>query len=58
MELLIVAVIAGAVVAVVVAWIIWRAVGNALDWLIHTFGNEEAAERIRRKWNSEPKDGR
>lgn len=32
-------------------WIvIWKATGNAFDWIIHTFGNERAAAEIEEKW--------
>jgi hypothetical protein len=53
-EPLIVAVIGGVALAIVLAAGIWkivsRAVDNGLDWLIHTFGNEQAAKRIEQKW--------
>jgi hypothetical protein len=55
-ELLIVAVIGGVVLAIVLAAGIWkivsRAVDNGLDCLIHTFGNEQAAKIIEQKWRS------
>ena len=53
MELLIGAAIAGVIFAVVLAWIIWRAVGTALDWVIATFGNEDASRRVRSKKDQE-----
>jgi hypothetical protein len=53
-ELLVVAVLGGVALAIVLALGIWqivsRAVDNGLDWLIHTFGNEQAARRIEQKW--------
>jgi hypothetical protein len=49
MELIIAATIAGIVFGIFVLWIIWRAVGNAMDWLIETFGNEEAAKHVRER---------
>ncbi len=56
MELLIVAVIGGVALAIVLAAGIWkivsRAVDNGLDWLIHTFGNDQAAKRVEQKWRS------
>lgn len=50
MEIIIAGAILGVVLALVILWIVWRAVGNALDWIIYTFGNENAARRIERKW--------
>jgi hypothetical protein len=62
MEILIVGAIAGVFLALVILWIVWRAVGNAIDWLIYTFGNENAARRIEQKWAEDLKarkdDGR
>ena len=56
MELLIAAVVGGILLAIALAVGIWkivsRAVDNGLDWLIHTFGNEQAAKRIEHKWRS------
>jgi cobalamin biosynthesis protein CbiD len=55
-ELLIVAVIGGVALAIVLAAGIWnivsRAVDNGLDWLIHTFSNDQAAKRVEQKWRS------
>ena len=57
MELLIVAVIGGVVLAGVLMVVIWKvvsgAVDNGLDWLIHTFGNETAARKVEEKWRVE-----
>lgn len=54
MELVVVAVIGGVLLAVVLMTVIWkivsRAVENGLDWLIHTFGNERAATQVEEKW--------
>jgi hypothetical protein len=42
-----------AIVLLRVTWlVISRAVDNGLDWLIHTFGNERAAQRVGEKWRS------
>jgi hypothetical protein len=53
MELVLVAIVAGAAVAVAAFVLLWRAVGHLIDWVIYTFGNERAAnethwERSRR----------
>jgi hypothetical protein len=53
MELLIFGVIVlvgGAVLAGAIWLVIWKATGNAFDWLIHTFGNERAAAEIEERW--------
>lgn len=54
MELLLAAVIGGVLLAIVLMKIIWtvlsRAVENSLDWLIHSFGNEQAAKKVEEKW--------
>lgn len=54
MELLIVAVVGGVLLALGMMAVIWkvvsRAVENGLDWLIHTFGNERAALEVEEKW--------
>lgn len=58
MELIIfglVALLGGIALAVVVWIIIWKATGNAFDWLIHTFGNERAAAEIEEKWRKQGK---
>jgi hypothetical protein len=55
-ELLVEAGIAGVLLAIVLLRVTWlvisRAVDNGLDWLIHTFGNERAAQRVGEKWCS------
>jgi hypothetical protein len=55
-ELLIAAVIGGVVLAGVLLVVIWKivsaAVDNGMDWLIHTFGNDQAAKRIEQKWRN------
>lgn len=61
MELLILAVVGlvvGAAIAVTVWIVIWRATGNAFDWLIHTFGNERAAAEIEKKWREKESDSK
>ncbi len=54
MELLIAAVVGGVLLAAVLMTVIWkvvsRAVDNGLDWLIHTFGNEQAAREVEERW--------
>ena len=49
MELLIAAGVLGVVLAVAVWIVIWRATGTIFDWLIETFGNQESAERVRKR---------
>jgi hypothetical protein len=55
-ELLVVSVIGGVLLAVALMIFIWRvvsrAVDNGMDWLIHTFGNDQAAKRVEQKWRS------
>jgi hypothetical protein len=52
-ELLIIAVAGGVLFGLVLLSLIWkivsRAVDNGLDWMIHNFGNEQAARRIEEK---------
>jgi hypothetical protein len=48
-ELLIAAGVLGVVLAIAAWIVIWRATGTALDWFIETFGNHEAAERVRKR---------
>ena len=54
MEFLIAAVVAGIVLAVALMTMLWkvfsRAFNNGFEWLIHTFGNEQAAKKIEEKW--------
>lgn len=54
MELIIAGVIGGVLLAVVLWKLIWivvsRAVDNATDWLVHSFGNERAAKEVEDKW--------
>jgi hypothetical protein len=54
LELLVVAVIGGVVLAFALLAIIWRvvsrAVDNGVDWLIYYFGNESAAKMVEDKW--------
>jgi membrane protein YqaA with SNARE-associated domain len=56
-ELIAVAVIGGIVLGLVMAWLIYvvvgRAVGTLIDWAIENFGNEAAAERVRRSREKE-----
>ena len=47
MELLIAAATLGVVLGVAVWILIWRVTGAAFDWFVETFGNHEAAERVR-----------
>ncbi len=52
MELIVIAVV-GAVFGTALAVALWkviaRAVDNAFDWLIYTFGNERALNEVERK---------
>jgi hypothetical protein len=53
MELVIIAavvLVGSAVLAGAIWMVIWKATGNAFDWIIHTFGNERAAAEIEDKW--------
>ena len=56
MELIFAALAGGVLLAVAVITVAWkvfsRAFDNGLDWLIHTFGNEQAARKIEEKWRS------
>ena len=53
MELLIGEAIAIVIFADELAWNIWRTVGNNIDWIIATFGNEDASRRVRSKKDQE-----
>ena len=61
MELLIVA---GVVAVVIVALlsVMWKvfskAFDNGFEWLIHTFGNEQAAKKIEEKWRQQAREER
>ena len=52
-EFVVIAVLGGLLLAVVAMWLIWaivgRAAGNLFDWLILTFGNPQAVERLKRE---------
>jgi hypothetical protein len=52
-ELLIAAVVGGVLLTVALMTVLWKivsaAVDNGLDWLIHTFGNEERRSRSGRE---------
>ena len=54
MELVLAAVLGGVVLAIAVVTVAWkvfsRAFDNGFEWLIHTFGNEQAAKKIEEKW--------
>lgn len=54
MEFLVAAVVVGILLAAAIALTIWKvfskAFDNGLDWLIHTFGNENAARQVEDKW--------
>jgi hypothetical protein len=54
-ELLIAIVVAGAVFAVIMMVVIYRAVSAAFDWLIYTFGNDRAAKEVEKRWLSKKK---
>lgn len=51
---LIAAVVGGVALACALVVVIWKIVGaafdNGLDWLIHSFGNNQAAARVEEKW--------
>jgi len=34
---------------VVILKIVWQATGNLFDWVIETFGNEQAVEELKRR---------
>lgn len=40
--------LAAAAFAALILVVIWRAVSNVFDWVVETFGNEEAVRRHRR----------
>jgi hypothetical protein len=50
------AVIGGVVLAGALLVVIWKivsaAVDNGMDWLIHTFRNDQAAKRVEQKWRN------
>lgn len=52
-EFVLIAVIGGVLLAGLVMIFIWaivgRAVGNLFDWVVLTFGNPEAVERLKRE---------
>lgn len=53
MEILIAGAIGGLLLALLIMIVVWRAVGTAFDWLIETFGNDDAVRRLReRRGNS------
>lgn len=43
------AVVGGVLLAAFVWIVIFRAMGNLIDWVILTFGNPEAVERLKRE---------
>lgn len=54
MEILIAVAIAGTLLAVALARVLWmvisRAVDNLIAWAIYNFGNEKAVRRLKDKW--------
>jgi len=40
-------------VATVILKVVWHASGNLIDWIIYTFGNEDAVKDLKRRrgWN-------
>lgn len=48
-EFLVLAVVGGVLLAAFVWIVIFRAMGNLIDWVILTFGNPEAVERLKRE---------
>ncbi len=49
LEFLAIAVVGSLLLAAFVWLVIYRAMGNLIDWLILTFGNAEAVERLKRE---------
>lgn len=53
-------IIAGVIGGVFLAAVLWKliltvvsgAVDNGVDWLVHTFGNEQAAREVEDKWRN------
>ena len=58
-EFLVIAVLGGLLLAGISWVVIWRAVGSVFDWVILTFGNEGAVERLKRErgWDTEGPSG-
>lgn len=40
-------------VVVTILKLVWHATGNLLDWLIYTFGNEDAAREVKKRWETD-----
>lgn len=49
LEFLLIAVVGGLLLGAFVWIVIFRAMGNLIDWIILTFGNAEAVERLKRE---------
>lgn len=49
-ELVVIGAVGGVALATLILVVLWRAVGNAFDWLIYRFGNERAANDVAEKW--------
>lgn len=47
-----VASVIGAIAGLALTWLIWRAVGAAVDWFVYTFGNERAVKEFERRRHS------
>lgn len=56
LEFLVAAVIAEVLFAILVMVVIYRAMGNLVDWVILTFGNAEAVGRLKRDRGGNPDD--
>ena len=48
--MLVIAAIGGVALGLFLWWVVFRAVTRAFEWLIYTFGNEQAAQRIEERW--------
>jgi hypothetical protein len=55
-EFLAIALVGSVLLAAFVWLVIYRAMGNLIDWVILTFGNAEAVERLKRErgWINRP----
>lgn len=54
-ELLVIGVLGGVLLAAFLWVVIYRAVGNLFDWVILTFGNPDAVKEVKRRrgWDSD-----
>ncbi|HVL63552.1 MAG TPA: hypothetical protein VM573_00095 [Actinomycetota bacterium] len=47
MRAIVVAAVAGIILGIFLMFLIYRAVSNLIDWVILTFGNDEAVHRLK-----------